>query len=74
MARMYRMKNKDGVYINPKTGNFLLLENVYMSQFYDTQKKELLHIPTATVESYWIERTHNAMIDDLEKFEYLGKL
>lgn len=74
MARMYRLKNKDGVYLNPKSGNLMVLENVYMSQFYDTKKKELLHIPTATVESSWIERTHNVMVDELEVFEYLGKL
>jgi hypothetical protein len=74
MARMYRMKNKDGVYINPKTANLMLLERVYMSQFFDTKKKELLRIPTATVEAKWIERTHNVMVDQLEEFEYLGRL
>lgn len=74
MARMYRMKDKDGVWINPKTSNLLVLENVYMSQFYDTKKQELIHIPTATAQAEWLERTHGVMVDKLDQFEYLGKL
>ena len=74
MARMYRMPDKDGVYVNPKTSNFIVLENVYMSQFWDDLKGELVHMPTATIEAEWIKRTHGVLVHQLEDFEYLGKL
>ena len=74
MAKLQRYYEKDGVYVFPKTGNIIILENVWLEQFYDLTKFELIRLHTATAENENAPRIKNSIIPDLDSLVKIGNL